>query len=58
MTAISSNLYCSEQERCRMEPYLYCGTTAIGAFIHGRTLTVFNIGDCRAVLCRHGEAVI
>jgi serine/threonine protein phosphatase PrpC len=28
----------------------YCGTTAIGAFVRDTTLTVFNIGDCHAVL--------
>jgi serine/threonine protein phosphatase PrpC len=45
-------------QRCRtVESPLYCGTTAIGAFIRGETLTVFNVGDCRAVLCRDGKAV-
>ncbi|KAL9252180.1 putative protein phosphatase 2C 47 [Drosera capensis] len=33
------------------------GTTAITAFIFGRLLMVANAGDCRAVLCRKGEAV-
>lgn len=33
------------------------GTTAITAFIFGRRLMVANAGDCRAVLCRKGEAI-
>ncbi|KAK9139103.1 hypothetical protein Scep_008784 [Stephania cephalantha] len=33
------------------------GTTALTALILGRTLLVANAGDCRAVLCRKGEAV-
>ncbi|OAY61980.1 probable protein phosphatase 2C 49 [Manihot esculenta] len=33
------------------------GTTAITAFIFGRQLLVANAGDCRAVLCRKGEAI-
>ncbi|CAL0300197.1 unnamed protein product [Lupinus luteus] len=33
------------------------GTTAITAFIFGRLLMVANAGDCRAVLCRKGEAI-
>ncbi|KAL6008737.1 hypothetical protein ACLOJK_021963 [Asimina triloba] len=33
------------------------GTTALTAFIFGRLLLVANAGDCRAVLCRKGEAV-
>ncbi|XP_062143859.1 probable protein phosphatase 2C 49 isoform X2 [Alnus glutinosa] len=32
------------------------GTTAITALIFGRFLVVANAGDCRAVLCRKGEA--
>jgi serine/threonine protein phosphatase PrpC len=35
----------------------YCGTTALGAFIRGHQLLVFNIGDCQAVLCSNGVAV-
>eukprot|EP00602_Paraphysomonas_sp_CaronLab_P002178 CAMPEP_0185027176 /NCGR_PEP_ID=MMETSP1103-20130426/11952_1 /TAXON_ID=36769 /ORGANISM="Paraphysomonas bandaiensis, Strain Caron Lab Isolate" /LENGTH=797 /DNA_ID=CAMNT_0027561053 /DNA_START=38 /DNA_END=2431 /DNA_ORIENTATION=- len=37
----------------------YSGTTAVGAVINksGRRLTVFNIGDSQAVMCRGGEAV-
>ncbi|KAL5700712.1 protein-serine/threonine phosphatase [Ranunculus cassubicifolius] len=34
-----------------------CGTTAITALILGRLLLVANVGDCRAVLSRKGEAV-
>ncbi|KAJ8899016.1 hypothetical protein K2173_008839 [Erythroxylum novogranatense] len=33
------------------------GTTALTAFIFGRLLMVANAGDCRAVLCRKGEAI-
>ncbi|KAF8724320.1 hypothetical protein HU200_021349 [Digitaria exilis] len=33
------------------------GTTALTALILGRRLLVANAGDCRAVLCRKGEAV-
>ncbi|XP_023874840.1 probable protein phosphatase 2C 49 isoform X2 [Quercus suber] len=33
------------------------GTTALTAMIFGRLLMVANIGDCRAVLCRKGEAI-
>ena len=46
------------QRYCRKES-LYCGTTAVGAVVDrgGRRLTVFNIGDSQAVLCRQGEAV-
>ncbi|GLT49331.1 hypothetical protein SLA2020_228950 [Shorea laevis] len=33
------------------------GTTAITALIFGRRLIVANAGDCRAVLCRRGEAI-
>ncbi|KAG4132702.1 hypothetical protein ERO13_D08G049800v2 [Gossypium hirsutum] len=33
------------------------GTTALVAMIFGRHLMVANAGDCRAVLCRKGEAV-
>ncbi|KAI3440633.1 Plasma membrane ATPase [Psidium guajava] len=33
------------------------GTTALTALIIGRLLMVANAGDCRAVLCRGGEAI-
>ncbi|XP_062002298.1 probable protein phosphatase 2C 49 [Rosa rugosa] len=33
------------------------GTTALTAMIFGRLLMVANTGDCRAVLCRKGEAI-
>ncbi|TVU21299.1 hypothetical protein EJB05_30927 [Eragrostis curvula] len=33
------------------------GTTALTALVLGRELLVANAGDCRAVLCRKGEAV-
>ncbi|KAB1201611.1 putative protein phosphatase 2C 49 [Morella rubra] len=33
------------------------GTTALTALIFGRLLLVANAGDCRAVLCRKGEAI-
>ncbi|KAG0502255.1 hypothetical protein HPP92_002327 [Vanilla planifolia] len=33
------------------------GTTALAALIFGRLLLVANVGDCRAVLCRKGEAL-
>lgn len=34
------------------------GTTAITVLIFGRNLIVANAGDCRAVLCRRGKAVV
>lgn len=34
-----------------------CGTTAIGAFIIGNQLTVFNLGDSMAVLGSRGVPV-
>lgn len=36
----------------------YDGTTALGAFIVDNELTVFNVGDCQAVLCQQGEAIL
>ncbi|KAL1189280.1 putative protein phosphatase 2C 49 [Cardamine amara subsp. amara] len=33
------------------------GTTALAALLFGRHLMVANVGDCRAVLCRNGEAI-
>jgi hypothetical protein len=46
------------QDHCRREK-LYSGTTAVGAIIDkcGQRLTVFNIGDSQAVICRDGVAV-
>lgn len=42
--------------KCK-ESKLYCGTTALGAFIVDRKLCVFNIGDCQAYLCRNSQAI-
>ncbi|KAG6518072.1 probable protein phosphatase 2C 2 [Zingiber officinale] len=33
------------------------GTTALAALVFGRYLVVANAGDCRAVLCRKGQAI-
>ncbi|KAG6436707.1 hypothetical protein SASPL_101609 [Salvia splendens] len=33
------------------------GTTALTALVVGRLLMVANAGDCRAVLCRKGDAI-
>ncbi|KAL3531558.1 hypothetical protein ACH5RR_010880 [Cinchona calisaya] len=33
------------------------GTTALTALIFGRLLMLANAGDCRAVLCRKGQAI-
>lgn len=33
------------------------GSTALGMFIRDGRMTIFNIGDCHAVLCRGGVAV-
>ncbi|KAF3436587.1 hypothetical protein FNV43_RR23679 [Rhamnella rubrinervis] len=33
------------------------GTTALTAMVFGRLLMVANAGDCRAVLCRKGQAI-
>lgn len=35
----------------------YSGSTALGAFIRGRELVVFNLGDCHAVVSCSGVAV-
>lgn len=35
----------------------YCGTTALTALVLGNNLLVANAGDCRAVLCRKGDAI-
>jgi len=57
--AISETCVAADREfldMCR-DKRMYCGTTALGAFVRGNQLTVFNIGDCRAVLCSHGSSV-
>jgi serine/threonine protein phosphatase PrpC len=36
---------------------MYAGSTALGAFVKGNNLTVFNIGDCQAVLSTKGNPV-
>lgn len=43
-------------ENCRKNN-CYPGTTALGAFIRNTKLTVFNIGDCQAVICTDGIAI-
>lgn len=35
---------------------MYCGTTALGAFLIGSKLVAFNIGDSMAILCTAGVA--
>ncbi|CAL0330454.1 unnamed protein product [Lupinus luteus] len=42
---------------CSIESSLSSGTTALTAIIFGRSLLVANAGDCRAVLCRSGNAI-
>jgi serine/threonine protein phosphatase PrpC len=42
--------YCRENGK-------YDGTTALGVFIRNSKLTVFNIGDCQAVMCTDGIAI-
>lgn len=44
-------------EACSLDADLDSGTTALTAFIVGRSLVVANAGDCRAVLCRRGKAI-
>lgn len=44
-------------DQCR-EKKQYCGTTALGAWMRGSVLTVFNIGDCQAVLSSNGAATL
>ncbi|KAK4487281.1 hypothetical protein RD792_006113 [Penstemon davidsonii] len=34
-----------------------CGTTALTALVLGNHLLIANAGDCRAVLCRKGDAI-
>eukprot|EP00604_Paraphysomonas_vestita_P003556 CAMPEP_0174822946 /NCGR_PEP_ID=MMETSP1107-20130205/20091_1 /TAXON_ID=36770 /ORGANISM="Paraphysomonas vestita, Strain GFlagA" /LENGTH=549 /DNA_ID=CAMNT_0016043565 /DNA_START=466 /DNA_END=2115 /DNA_ORIENTATION=+ len=45
-------------DHCRAR-HIYSGTTAVGALVtqNGRRLTVFNIGDSEAILCRKGEVI-
>lgn len=38
-------------------PQRWAGCTALVSLVHGNHLYVANAGDCRAVLCRSGEAV-
>ena len=58
-TAITETCVAADKEFLAMckEKRMYCGTTALGALVRGNQLTVFNIGDCRAVLCSSGTAV-
>ncbi|CAM6050951.1 unnamed protein product [Sphagnum compactum] len=42
---------------CSVDHDLSSGTTALTALLSGRNLLVANAGDCRAVLCRRGNAV-
>ncbi|XP_008804046.1 probable protein phosphatase 2C 57 [Phoenix dactylifera] len=44
-------------EACSVNSALASGTTALAALVVGRSLVVANAGDCRAVLCRRGEAI-
>ncbi|XP_024382080.1 probable protein phosphatase 2C 57 [Physcomitrium patens] len=44
-------------EACRLDDSLSSGTTVLTALLQGRNLLVANAGDCRAVLCRKGQAV-
>ncbi|KAG0458177.1 hypothetical protein HPP92_023334 [Vanilla planifolia] len=44
-------------EACSIDTALASGTTALAALILGRILVVANVGDCRAVLCRRGQAI-
>ncbi|XP_021765240.1 probable protein phosphatase 2C 47 [Chenopodium quinoa] len=66
-----NDLYLQEVENCLRNAFLLAdlaifedssissrtGTTALTALILGRFLLVANAGDCRAVLCRKGEAI-
>jgi Protein phosphatase 2C len=38
-------------------PQQWAGCTALVSLVYGNHLYVANAGDCRAVLCRNGEAV-
>ncbi|KAH8504266.1 hypothetical protein Peur_046150 [Populus x canadensis] len=42
---------------CSLDAALASGTTALAALVVGRLLVVANAGDCRAVLCRGGNAI-
>ncbi|KAJ6382924.1 hypothetical protein OIU77_031366 [Salix suchowensis] len=42
---------------CSLDAALAFGTTALAALVVGRLLVVANAGDCRAVLCRRGNAI-
>ncbi|KAG5244332.1 protein phosphatase [Salix suchowensis] len=42
---------------CSLDVALASGTTAPAALVVGRLLVVANAGDCRAVLCRRGNAI-
>ena len=58
-TAIEETCVAADREFlaiCR-DKRIYCGTTALGALMRANQLTVFNIGDCQAVLCSSGAAV-
>ncbi|KAJ6915085.1 protein phosphatase 2C 22 isoform X1 [Populus alba x Populus x berolinensis] len=44
-------------EACSLDAALASGTTALAALVVGRLLVVANAGDCRAVLCRRGNAI-
>ncbi|XP_034685132.1 probable protein phosphatase 2C 49 isoform X3 [Vitis riparia] len=66
-----NDIFLEELENCHRKAFLLadlaladectvsssCGTTALTALILGRHLLVANAGDCRAVLCRKGQAV-
>uniref|UniRef100_A0A2P2LNN7 protein-serine/threonine phosphatase n=1 Tax=Rhizophora mucronata TaxID=61149 RepID=A0A2P2LNN7_RHIMU len=65
------NIFLEDVEKCLRRAFLLAdqaladdcsvssssGTTALIAFIFGSLLMVANAGDCRAVLCRKGEAM-
>ncbi|CAK7353516.1 unnamed protein product [Dovyalis caffra] len=45
------------EKACSLDAALASGTTALTALVVGRLLVVANAGDCRAVLCRRGNAI-
>ena len=47
---------CDRRNSSTSQP-LYPGTTALCMALHGRELTIANIGDSRAMLCRAGRAI-
>ncbi|KAK8934653.1 putative protein phosphatase 2C 2 [Platanthera zijinensis] len=69
--AEADNVFVDSVEKCVRKAFLLAdlaladdytisassGTTALAVLIFGRLLLVANAGDCRAVLCRKGEAV-